>query len=280
MFARFRKKPATFIGFDINSDQIISVELKRGNGGYCLESYAVHADIAEHENKMVTIALPYSAAITKIIQLDMNLNEEEIEDYLTMNMKKYTGLNAEDISMDFSVLGPAKNSSNKIDVELIAAKQEQVKGKIAFLQQYNIKVKAVDIESFALQRAALLQLPQDDAVTAVINVKQNNLLVGILQNKDMLYVREENVTPGQDINEQINAELQMFFAAHSISVDRILMAGEVTGENILIDNIPVSIANPFINMEIAPQIDRAKLNKVAHFLLISCGLALWQADYA
>jgi Tfp pilus assembly PilM family ATPase len=71
----------------------------------------------------------------------------------------------------------------------------------------------------------------------------------------------------------------MFFAAHAINIEQILIAGEIAEQNVSIENIPISVANPFINMEIASHIDRESLNKIAHLMALSCGLALWQFDY-
>lgn len=284
MFACFKKSPVTSIGFDINSELVRSVELKKTNDCYFLTSYSANVDMAANRNKNVIVAIPYGAAISKIVQLDAGLGEEEIEKYLTMNIKRYTGFNAEDISMDFNILGPAENNSNKIDVELIAAKREQVAAKISLLRQYGVNVKAVDVEPFALQRAALAQLPKESSI-AVFNVKQNSLLFCVIQQKKMLYVKEENIAIEIDIEKQILAELQMFFAANVVDINHILITGDVRLEDGLVEhiaeqtNIRTSGGNPFINMELAPQINRKDLNRNAHLMMLSCGLALWRFDH-
>lgn len=282
MFACFKKDPVTSIGFDINSELVRSVELKKTNDCYFLTSSSANVDIAASRNKNVIIAIPYGAAISKIVQLDADLSEEEIEKYLIMNIKKYTGFNAEDISMDFNIVGPAENNPNKIDVELIAAKREQVAAKISLLRQYGINVKAVDVEPFALQRAALAQLSKNNNVTAIFNVKQHRLLLCVMQKEKILYVKEENISSEIDIGKQILAELQMFFAANAVDINHILIAGDVRLDGGLVEqvadqtNIRTSGGNPFINMELAPQINREDLDRNAHLMMLSCGLALWR----
>lgn len=274
----FKKEPESYIGLDINSDSVTSVTLCNIDSNYSLEDYAINNDLSTYKNQAVTIAVPYSATFNKVLQLDMSLSEADIEHYLTINMQKLTGFKAQDINMDFRVLGKSKKAQHKIDIELVAAKKELIEDRISQLEKFDVKLRAIDIESFALQRAALLQLPDDEYITAVINIKQQTLLLCVLQHNEILYIKEETLFSKEHISRQINHELEMLTAANSVTVDRILLAGEIE-EVILEINIPVFKANPFMHIKINEKIDRDILYQKAPLLMVSCGLALWYTEY-
>jgi len=282
MFEWLKIKPTISVGIDIDDNSVKILELRKTRTEICVESYAIYknADISAlvkpYSKKFVTIGIPYSAVINKTIQLDAKLNEEEIENYLVMNMKKLTGFAALDISMDFKIL--EKTSTNKINVELIAARREQVLAKTSLLEK--VKVKAIDVESFALQRAALLQLHNNNDIIAAINLKTNNLLLCIFQQENIIYVKEENISE-QNIAQLINKELQLFFATKSFTINQIIIAGETVKVELLDSiynetNIPTTLANPFSNMTFK---DKTGLFKIASALTLCCGLALWKFAY-
>ena len=271
-------------GIDIDHNCVKLIELRKTRQGYFVENYAVGNidDIAQlnAKSKISAIALPYAGVISKTIQLDASLHEKEIENYLLMNMQQYTGFMAQDISMDFSVHGPVKDCPDKIVVELTAARRKEVNARVNLFQRSYLKIKFVDVESFALQRAALLQLGNTDDAMVIINLKLRSLLFCVLQQGEIIYVTEENILDNQGVVERIRHELQMFFATHSLPITSILVGGESADKIGLIDeiaelvHIPVHIANPFINMEITKQLDSEEFYKIAHSMMISCGLAI------
>lgn len=282
------QRSATSVGIDIGANSVSLLKLCRIRTGYEILSYTHRDDnniaalLKQTKIKSTIIGMPHAAVISKVIQLDASLHTDEIENYLLMNMRKYTGFAAQDIRMDFNVLGLAPNFPNKVAVQLIAARREQVAARTKLLGEANIKVEAVDVESFALQRAALLQVAQADDVVAIVNLRQNSLLLCITQGNSMLYVKEEQIVALPDIAQQINQELQLFFANHSVTITQIIVAGTYADQMRLINNIAAAtnittyIANPFMDMECAGQIDKKALHKTAHTMLLSCGLALWK----
>jgi len=85
--------------------------------------------------------------------------------------------------------------------------------------------------------------------------------------------------------QQVSRSLQFFFSSSQFnSVDHIVLAGgsaSITGVDELIEQklgIPTSVANPFVNMSIAPRIKTQILANDAPALMIACGLALRSFD--
>ncbi len=294
LIPRFRAKRSASVGIDFDTNTVRLIELSKTRAGLCVESYAIcsNNDISQALNeaiklsgvktKLAVIGLPYSSVISKNIQLDARLDVDEIESYLLMNMKKLTGFGVQDICIDFDRLGPVKNSPDKVNIEMIAAKREQVAAKKELMCCTNMKIKSVDMELFALQRAVLQQSIKYDGVIAVINLKKRSLLLSVLeQGRKILYAKEENIIEG-DIAEQICNELQLCFATNPCKVNHIIMSGENADCADLLENISAltgiraCTANPFVDMEISGHVDALALRKVAHNMMISFGLALWQ----
>ncbi|HIA08998.1 MAG TPA: pilus assembly protein PilM [Chromatiaceae bacterium] len=85
--------------------------------------------------------------------------------------------------------------------------------------------------------------------------------------------------------QQISRSLQFFFSSGTRnSVDHIILAGgsaSIAGTDDLIEEkmgITTSIANPFANMTLSPQIKPQSLNSDSPALMIACGLALRSFD--
>jgi type IV pilus assembly protein PilM len=291
--SRLKVNRSAVVGIDFDINTVRLIELSKTRTGICVESYAICETntISQALNeaikqsgvktKLAVIGLPYSAVISKNIQLDARLEEHEIESYLLMNMKKFTGFSVQDICMDFEILGPVKNSPDKVNIEMIAARREQVAAKTELIRTTNMIIKSVDVELFALQRAVLQQSTKYEGAVAVINLKMKSILLSVFELGKILYAKEEN-RADNDIAQQINSELQLFFATNPCKVNQVIIAGENADSSDLLEDIFTQIgisactANPFVGMKISEQVDALALRRVAHSMMISCGLALWQ----
>lgn len=96
----------------------------------------------------------------------------------------------------------------------------------------------------------------------------------------------EVLAPFQEaVIQQVSRSLQFFFSSSQYDeVDRVALAGGVAAMEGLAGlvqeklNKPVSVANPFLNMDISPKVDAEALNNDAPSLMIACGLALRSFD--
>lgn len=98
--------------------------------------------------------------------------------------------------------------------------------------------------------------------------------------------RDEVLLPFvDDLIQQITRSLQFYFSSSQYNnVDHIMLCGGSAAIPDLTDLVaqklgaPVSIADPFTNMSIAPQINAAQLAVDAPSLMVACGLALRSFD--
>jgi type IV pilus assembly protein PilM len=97
---------------------------------------------------------------------------------------------------------------------------------------------------------------------------------------------EEILTPFREgIVQQVNRSLQFFFSSSNFeSIQHIMLAGGVAGlpdiSNYLGDHIgmSVSVADPFLHMDVSRKIPRQALQRWAPAMMIGCGLALRSFD--
>ena len=81
--------------------------------------------------------------------------------------------------------------------------------------------------------------------------------------------------------QQVARSLQFFFSSSQYNdVDHIILAGGVASMGGLSELVqdklgtPTSVANPFAQMSISPQVDSVALESDASAMMIACGLAL------
>ena len=175
------------IGIDISSDSVKLLELSYSGDRHSVECFALVplpagtivekiikntdaladsirkvVEKSETGAKHVAIAMPDSFVITKVIQMDASLSEEEIENQIVVEADKYIPYPLEEVSLDFQILGPSSKDSDSIDLLLAASRSENVYARVHAIEDAGLTVRVVDIESFAMERACTLitnQLP-------------------------------------------------------------------------------------------------------------------------
>jgi len=142
------------------------------------------------------LAVPDSAVITKMIQMDASLNELEMEELVILEADKYIPYAIDEINIDFDVIGPSIKNSALVDVLLVASRAENVNSRVDVVSQAGLDVKIVDVESFAIERVCQLMkdnLPAQgiDKTIAVVDIGAVYTHLHILHNMKVVFTREE-----------------------------------------------------------------------------------------
>src|SRR5699024_9771928 len=136
---------------DISLSAVKLLELSRTGDRYRVEAYGVEPipeeaivdnAIAEPElvgevlaklisrlkpsTKLAAAAVTSAEAITKVITMDSSMTEDEIETQLELEADQHITYPVDEVRMDFCVLGPAANSSDKVNVLFVASRTENV----------------------------------------------------------------------------------------------------------------------------------------------------------
>ncbi|HET6603480.1 MAG TPA: pilus assembly protein PilM [Xanthomonadaceae bacterium] len=225
------KNMPPLVGVDISSTAVKLLQLSQAGTRYRVEHYAVEPlppnavvekNIVEVEAvgeaikralvrsgaraRHAAAAVAGSAVITKVIPMQANLTEDEMEDQVQVEAGQYIPYPIEEVSMDFEVLGPVKDNPEMIQVLLAASRTENVDVRIAALDLGGLTARVVDVEAFAMENAFRLISDQlsvpKDALVALVDVGATMTTLNVLRNQRSIYTREQ-VFGGKQLTDEV-----------------------------------------------------------------------------
>ena len=221
MLKLFKSKHRPILGIDISSTSVRILEISGSDDDYCVDAYA-HEDLPESamegnrvkdaqvvadiikkllnthvfSSKNAAIAVPDSLAISKVIQINDGLNEQEIEEVVVTEADKYIPYPIDEINIDFNVLGVSAKNSAMLDVLIVASRSENVSNRVEAINGSGLAAKIVDVESYAVERAAQLMLSDlpakgDKKNIAILDIGAVYTHLFILHSMKIIFAREE-----------------------------------------------------------------------------------------
>ncbi|TBU97035.1 pilus assembly protein PilM [Phytopseudomonas dryadis] len=264
MLGLFSKKANTLLGIDISSTSVKLLELSRSGSRYKVEAYAVEPlpanavvekNIAELEGvgqalsrvlakaktgvKTVAVAVAGSAVITKTIEMEAGLSDDELENQLKIEADQYIPYPLEEVAIDFEVQGVSARNPERVEVLLAACRKENVEVREAALALSGLTAKVVDVEAYALERAYGLLAEQlggghDELTVAVVDIGATMTTLSVLHNGRTIYTREQ-LFGGRQLTEEIQRR-------YGLSVDEAGLAKKQGG---LPDDYDSEVLQPF-----------------------------------
>ncbi|MCB1989627.1 MAG: pilus assembly protein PilM, partial [Burkholderiaceae bacterium] len=218
----FSRQSAPLLGIDISSSSVKLVELGRDKaGGLVLERCAIEPlergwitdgniekfdEVAEAlrrvvkksgtRTKNVALALPPSAVITKKITLPAGMTDQELEVQVESEANQYIPFSLDEVSLDFCVMGPSKNSPGDVEVLIAASRREKVQDRQGLAEAAGLKAAIIDIESHASRLAAsrlMEAFPNKgvDTMVALFEVGALTTSMQVIRNDEVLYDRDQ-----------------------------------------------------------------------------------------
>lgn len=263
MLGLFKKKSNMLLGIDISSTSVKLIELSRSGGRYKVEAYAVEPlppnavvekNIAELEVvgqvitrliaksrttlKQAAVAVSGSAVITKQIQMESGLSDDELETQLKIEADQYIPYPIEEVAIDFEVLGPS-GVAGRDNVLLAACRKENVEVREAALALAGLTAKVVEVEAYALERSFQLVSSQlaggrENLTVAVVDIGATMTTLSIMRNGATIYTREQ-VFGGKQLTDEIQRR-------YGLSVEEAGLAKKQGG---LPDDYELEVLEPF-----------------------------------
>ena len=232
MLGLFSKKAHSLLGIDISSTSVKLLELSRTGNRFRVESYAVEPlpanavvekNIADLEGvgqalsrvlgkartgtRAVAVAVAGSAVITKTIEMEAGLSDDELETQLKVEADQYIPYPLEEVAIDFEVQGPSPRHSDRVEVLLAACRKENVEVREAALALAGLTARVVDVEAYALERAFGLLSPQladsgQPLTVAVVDIGATMTTLSVLHAGRIIYTREQ-LFGGRQLTEEI-----------------------------------------------------------------------------
>lgn len=217
----FKSQHRSILGIDISPTSVKILELSRLGDQYCVEGYARAMQpeyameggfikdaeavantiknllrTANLASKQVVCAVPESTTISKIIQINTGLNEQEIEELVILEADKHIPYPIDEINVDFNVMGPSLKNSAMLDVLIVASRSENVSNRVDVINRAGLMAKVVDVESYAVERASQLlrsALPAggDKKNIAIVDIGAAYTHLFVLHGMKIIFSREE-----------------------------------------------------------------------------------------
>ena len=249
MFGLFQSKSNILLGLDISSTSVKLLELSKNGSRYRVEAYGVEPlppnavvekNIADVEGvgdavkrlvartkagaRTSAVAVAGSAVITKTIEMDASLSDDDMENQITVEADQYIPYPLDEVAIDFEVMGLSEHSGEQVEVLLAACRRENVELREAALDLGGVKARVVDIEAHAMKRAFELVQPQlgsnpEDLVVAIIDIGATMTTLSVLAEDKSIYTREQ-LFGGKQLTEEIQRRYGLSFEEAGLAKKR------------------------------------------------------------
>lgn len=281
------------VGLDVSTTSVKLVELERKGAVFTLKSYGIEPlepgwvvdkaivnveEVGEAIARLVrragistkeaATAVSGTAVITKIIDMDANLNDTERETQIRLDAEQYIPYPLSEVNLDFEVLGPSAVGDNLVRVLLAASRSENVNQLTEALIIGGLTTKVMDIEAHAIERAFALivdSLPNQPEIVALIDIGNNQTTLHIAKDGEFIYSREQSFG-GFQLTEAIQSRYG-FTYADALSAKRDGTLPEGYSEELLMPFIETAVQQ--ISRSLQFYFSSSQYNNVDHIVL--CG---------
>jgi type IV pilus assembly protein PilM len=234
-----KKASTAKLGIDISSTSVKLLELSRSGNRYKVEAYSVEPlpvnavvekNITDVEGvgdaiakvlarsksglKNAAVAVAGSAVITKTIEMDSALNDDEMESQIKVEADQYIPYPLDEVSIDFEVQGEVDNAPERVEVLLAACRNENVELRSDVLEIAGLVPKVVDVEAYAIERAFGLVADQieggEDQTVAIVDIGSTMTTLSVLHDGRTIYTREQ-LFGGKQLTEEIQRRYGLSF---------------------------------------------------------------------
>lgn len=255
------------IGVDITSATVKLIELKRAGSHFQVQSYAVRplregavverrirdmpavvdalkraVDHARPSSRHAAVAVPAGAAITKTLSFPASLDDGEIETRIQLESDRHIPFPFNEVAFDFQRLGLNARYGDQQDVLLVACRQQDVNQLTEALLQVGLTPAAVDVETFAMERAfqeLRHQLPSEDGeqeCVALVDIGATMNAFHVLRNGRVIFSRD-TVFGGRQLTDEIRNR-------YGLTLEEAGLAKKRGG---LPDDYSLSVLDPFLD---------------------------------
>lgn len=291
MLRLYRKPSKGLIGVDISSTSVKVLELSVKNNRYWVESYALvplpegsvveknilnpeavgdalerAVNLANVQSTEVALAVPTSMVITKIIEMDADMNDDEREIQIRDDAEQYIPFPLDEASLDFEVLPDRLANPNRVNVLLVATRIENVEARAEALELAGLTPKIADVESFAIENAFKVfsdTLPMGVNTVGILDIGHTMTTLSVMRNNKVIYTREQ-VFGGKQLTQEIQNRYGLSFEE----------AGRAKKSRTLPDDYDIEVLEPFLEAVVQQAarslqffFSSSQFNEIDHILL-------------
>lgn len=169
----------SMVGLDIGSTSVKLLELSKHDGRHRVEAFGVEplppnavvdrnisdldrvgeairrlAARAGPRARRAATAVPDSAAITRIVEMDASLSDDALQSRITAEAGRHIPFPLEEVAMDFEVQNLSERNPDQVEVLLAVCRREEVEKREGAMRLGGLRPHVVEMEAQAIQRAA------------------------------------------------------------------------------------------------------------------------------
>ena len=261
----FSKKSKAIIGIDIGTHSIKLVELAGSKNkpkvaawgvaplptGAFSENTIANAElIAEVLNSLMVksgaksdaaaVSVSSSHAITKVLGMPSEINDRELEEQISIEALHFIPYPIDEVNLDFEVIGPSATNESENDVLLVACRRSIVDDYIDLVEDLDLDLNYVDIDTYALERVYRSQAnlgSSSDQPVALFDIGSSSSHLMILNDERVLYSRHQNFGAMQLIK-----LIRKEYGVSAEEAEEILASSQPPGDFI------TAVQDPFVEM--------------------------------
>ena len=292
MLRLYRKPNKGLIGVDISSTSVKLLELSVKSGNrYWVESYALvplpegsvveknilnpeavgdalerAINLANTQSTAAAFAIPTSMVITKTIEMDADMTDDEREVQIRMDAEQYIPFPIDEANLDFEVLPERLANPNRVDVLLVATRLENIEARSEVLELANLTAKIADVESFAIENAYQVfsdTLPMGVNTVGILDIGHTMTTLSVMQKNKVIYTREQ-VFGGKQLTQEIQNRYGLSFEE----------AGRAKKSRSLPDDYDIEVLEPYLDAVVQQAarslqffFSSSQFNEIDHILL-------------
>jgi type IV pilus assembly protein PilM len=287
----YRKPNKGLIGVDVSSTSVKVLELSLKSGRYWVESYALvplpegsvveknilnpeavaevlerTLNLANPQTMSAALAIPTSMVITKTIEMDAEMTDDEREIQIREDAEQYIPFPLDEASIDFEVLPDRLANPNRVNVQLVATRLENVETRAQVIEMAGLTPKIADVDSFAIENAFKVfadTLPMGVNTVGILDIGHSMTTLSVMQNNKIIYTREQ-VFGGKQLTQEIQNRYGLSFEE----------AGRAKKTRSLPDDYDVEVLEPFLEAVVQQAarslqffFSSSQFNEIDHILL-------------
>lgn len=143
-------------------------------------------------SKNVVLAVPDTLVISKTLQFNEGLTDDEIEELVIMEADKFVPYPIEEVNLDFQVINNSTKQTGMVDVIVVASRTTNVGSRTEAILEAGLEPKIVEVESFAVERTLkLLEEDVEGRIITVVDLGLKHTHIYIAEDLKIIFSREE-----------------------------------------------------------------------------------------
>jgi len=186
------------------------------------------------------VAVSSSHAITKILGMPIDISELELEEQINIEALHFIPYPIDEVNLDFEVIGPSATNEEENDVLLVACRRSIVDDYIDLIEDSDLALNYVDIDTYALERVYRSQNSlgsNSDQPVALFDIGSNSSHLMVMDDDKVLYSRHQNFGAAQLVK-----LIRKEYGVSAEEAEQILVSSQPPGDFL------TAVQEPFVEM--------------------------------